>query len=187
MNRTSLFLLTFCWLLASFSVASAQTQVQRIEPPNWWIGMKNPALQLLVHGSNIAELHPSIDYPGVRIEQIIKVQNTNYLFINLTIAKTAKAGRFDIVFSKGGSATERHTYELQARAPDAASLQGFTAADAMYLITPDRFANGNPANDYVEGMKEKPNRQKPGGRHGGDIKGIIDHLDYIADLGFTAI
>ena len=187
MNRTSLFLLTFCWLLAGLSVTSAQSQVQRIEPPNWWIGMKNPALQLLVHGNNIAELQPSIDYPGVRIEQVIKVENPNYLFINLTVAKTAKAGQFDIVFSKGGSATERHAYELQARAPGAANLQGFTAADAMYLITPDRFANGNPANDYVEGMKEKPNRQKPGGRHGGDIKGIIDHLDYIADLGFTAI
>jgi neopullulanase len=187
MNRKSLSTLILCWLLASWAGLYSQTQVQRIEPPNWWAGMKNPALQLLVYGDKIAELHPAIDYPGVRLERVIKVENPNYLFLNLTISAAAKPGQFDIRFSRGKQEVERHSYELRARAPGAAELPGFTAADAMYLITPDRFANGNPANDYVAGMKERPDRQKPGGRHGGDIKGIIDHLDYIADLGFTAI
>ena len=187
MRKFKLLLLLSCWLLAGLSIVYGQNKINRIEPPNWWVGMKNPALQLLVHGDKISDLHPGIAYPGVRIEQVILVENPNYLFINLLIAENAKAGKFEITFSKDGRVVERHSYELLARAPGSANRQGFTNADALYLITPDRFVNGDPGNDYVEGMREKPGRQNPGGRHGGDIKGMIGHLDYIADMGFTAI
>ncbi|MCB0571286.1 MAG: cyclomaltodextrinase N-terminal domain-containing protein, partial [Phaeodactylibacter sp.] len=187
MNRYRLTLLLSCWLLAGTSLSFGQDRISRIEPPNWWVGMKNPALQLMVHGNAISALHPSIDYPGVRIERVIQVENPNYLFINLLIEPQARPGKLEMAFSHDGRVVERHSYELRARAPGAAEIEGFTNADAMYLITPDRFANGDPDNDLVAGMREKPNRQNPGGRHGGDIKGMINSLDYIAGMGFTAI
>lgn len=187
MNKFKYLLLLSCWLLGSLSFAHGQNKISRIEPPNWWVGMKNPALQLLVYGDNISGLQPSISHPGIRIERVIQVENPNYLFINLLIGEDAKAGKLEIAFSKDGRVVERQPYELLAREPGAANRQGFTNADAMYLITPDRFVNAMPENDFVEGMREKPNRQNPGGRHGGDIRGMINSLGYIADMGFTAI
>ena len=174
------------------SVSQPQTfinknEVNRIEPPNWWTGFKSDSLQLLVHHTNISEYNPSINYRGVTIEKITKGDNSNnYLFINLKITN-AKAGKFNINFKKD---TEElvATYELKERLKSSEDYIGFDSSDAIYLITPDRFANGNTNNDSVEGMLELAiDRADNYARHGGDILGIVNHIDYIKDLGFTAI
>ena len=164
----------------------AQNKIERIEPPNWWAGMKNTKLQLMVYGSDIGHLQPVIDYPGVAIKQTIRVENSNYLFIDLVLDGAVKPGRFSIDFRHHDSIIESHTYELKQRTTDDV-FKGFDNSDVLYLITPDRFANGDLANDSLDELKEKVNRKNKGGRHGGDIAGIRRHLDYIADLGFTAI
>ncbi len=182
-------------LLAQSFLACAAAQDRRIdhlEPPSWWTGMQHKKLQLMVHGRQIADLEPSISYPGVRIDAVTRVANRNYLFIDLTIGDEAAPGKFDIVFGKpGGKGKDRdsvrHSYQLQAREPGSARRIGFNSADAIYQVMPDRFANGDPANDSVAGMPDKPDRANGGGRHGGDIQGIIDRLPYIAGLGFTQI
>jgi glycosidase len=175
--------------LAHACLACAATQDRRIdhlEPPWWWTGMQHKKLQLMVHGRHIAGLDPAISYPGVRIDAVTRVANPNYLFIDLTIGDDAAPGSFDIVFGKGKDSVKQ-AYQLQARETGSAQRTGFNSADAIYQVMPDRFANGNPANDSVAGMPDKLNRASGGGRHGGDIEGIIDRLPYIAGLGFTQI
>jgi len=166
--------------------ARAAPAIAHLDPPFWWTGMQHSAVQLMVHGASIGKLEPAIDYPGVRIVSSTRVANPNYLFVDLEIAPDAQPGRFDIVF--GGEDTGvRYPYELRARAPGSRLRQGFGNADAIYQLMPDRFANGDPSNDSVPGMLEKADRSHPGRRHGGDIAGIVKHLDYIAQLGFTQL
>lgn len=174
--------------LLYFPAANAIAQIDHVEPLNWWVGMKTPDLQLLIHGDQVAETTPSINYPGVSIKKRTKGDSPNYLFLDLLIGKTTKPGAFTIRFSKDGREVYSYRYELKKREQEATAFVGFNSSDAIYLVVPDRFANGDSTNDVVAGMKEnKINRAFPGGRHGGDIRGIIDHLDYIRDLGFTAI
>ncbi len=180
-------LLSLFFLVAFAIGLSAQSKISRIEPPNWWAGMQNPKVQLLIYGEKIGDLNPGINYPGVSIERVIKVKNDNYLFVDLLIEKTAKPGTLQLDFSKDGKLIESHNWPLLQRAPGSAQRTGFDNADVLYLITPDRFANGDPTNDAIPGMREKPNRSFPGGRHGGDIEGIRQQLDYLKDMGFTAI
>lgn len=149
--------------------------------------MKKPVVQLLIYGEKIGDLNPAVEYPGVSIEQVIKVKNLNYLFVNLKIEKAAQPGTLQLHFSKDGKRIESHDWQLLQREPGSAQRPGFDNSDVLYLIMPDRFANGDPSNDAVAGMREKPNRSFPGGRHGGDIEGIRQHLNYIKDMGFTAI
>ncbi|MEZ4960986.1 MAG: glycoside hydrolase family 13 protein [Saprospiraceae bacterium] len=165
----------------------AQGKITHMEPPNWWVGMKNPNVQLLVHGEGVGNLTPTLQYPGVKLEMAIKVKNPNYLFLDLVVDKTAKPGTVKIDFAQNGKTVESRTWELLQREAGAAERQGFNNADVLYLITPDRFANGDPNNDQVAGLQEKPNRSLAGGRHGGDIEGMRQHLDYVSDMGFTAI
>jgi glycosidase len=162
-------------------------QVDRIEPPSWWTGMKNTSLQLMVHGEDIADCRVNITYPGVSLVSVDRTTNNNYLFINLDIDPATEAGTVMIEFRKADKLVYTHNYELLQRKEGSAEREGFTSSDVMYLLMPDRFANGDPSNDEIEGMKEGLKRRKRYGRHGGDIKGIRDHLDYIADMGFTAI
>ena len=178
-------LLMIC-LTLTFLQGQAQ-KLDRVEPPFWWAGMKNPKLQLLVRGENIAETKPEINYPGVEVKAVTSLQNPNYLFIDLEMAVDVQPGKFDIAFKQRGKTKASYTYELRERQPGSAERKGFDPADVLYLITPDRFANGDPSNDVVEGMREGLNRSQPYGRHGGDIRGIINSLDYLKDLGFTAI
>ncbi len=178
-----IFILTFIFF---YNLSLTQT-LERVEPPQWWVGMKNSNLQLLVYGEKIAELSPSIKHKGVKLTRVHQVENPNYLFLDLTIAPNAKTGTLKIDFSKKGEKILSHKYPLKARTPFAAQRRGFDNADVLYLITPDRFANAIEKNDAIEGLKEQPNREFGGGRHGGDIEGIRKNLDYIADLGFTAI
>ncbi len=175
-------------ILTAYAGVNAVAQVYHAEPLNWWTGMKNPGLQLLINGNNAGETTPSISYPGVTIQKVSKGDSKNYLFIDLLIAKNTRPGLVTISFKKDGKELYSYQYELKKRAQDAAQFKGFNSADAIYLIVPDRFANGDYTNDVVEGMKEnKIDRNFPGGRHGGDIRGIIQHLDYIKGMGFTAI
>ena len=153
---------------------------------NWWVGMKDPFVQLLVHGENISAYTPHISYQGVKQGATHRTDNPNYLFIDLEISLDTRAGTFDIVFKKDGQ-TFSYPFELKSRSANSAQRKGFDASDAIYLITPDRFVNGDTANDSVDGYADKLNRAEEYGRHGGDIQGMINSLDYIADMGFTAI
>jgi glycosidase len=171
----------------SFSLYSQNIALERIEPPFWWAGMNNPNLQLLVYGENISTTTPEIKYKGVKILDFRTLTNPNYLFIDLEIGTKAKPGSFNIEFKEGGTVQAEYRYELKTRAAGSSQRKGFDQSDAIYLLFPDRFANGNPNNDSMEGMLEKADRTNPNGRHGGDIKGIIDNLDYVTDVGYTAI
>lgn len=171
-----------------FTQLSTAQNIQRVDPPNWWTGMEHSEIQLLIYGDNIAQLDPKINYPGVALDRVVKVQNPNYLFLNINIAAAAaKAGTVKIEFYRGNKNILSHDFPLLAREKRALDLSGFNTSDAIYLITPDRFVNGDVNNDSVEGLSETLNRSFKGGRHGGDISGIRKSLDYIKDLGFTAV
>jgi glycosidase len=175
-------------LLSLFIGLTAFSQVERIEPPNWWIGFKNSELQLLVKHPNISESIPEISYPGASIIEVHKADSPNYLFIDLNISETAKAGAFNITFKFQNGDNLIQTYELKSRDKPSEDYVGFDSSDVIYLITPDRFANANPKNDIDTTLLEKIiNRKDDYARHGGDIVGITNHLDYISDMGFTAI
>ena len=162
--------------------------IKRIEPLNWWVGFKNPKLQLLVQHPNISESTPEMSHQGVSIEKVHKADSPNYLFIDLIISEGTKAGKFNIIFKEENKDDLVQTYELKSREKTSEEYIGFDSSDAIYLITPDRFANGNPENDIVETLNEKTiDRNDDYARHGGDIQGITNHLDYIEDLGFTAV
>ncbi|MCC4212276.1 glycoside hydrolase family 13 protein [Leeuwenhoekiella parthenopeia] len=171
-------------ILLVFSVM-AQAQIARVEPPFWWEGMQRDSLQLLVYGKDIAsyEVEASAEMP---ILEVTKTENPNYLFVTINSASVA-AGDYELRFQKEGSPQIKQPYSFKKRREHSALRKGFDNADLIYLLMPDRFANGNPAGDSHPKMVEKADRTKPDGRHGGDIKGIIDHLDYLKDLGATAI
>ena len=175
-------------LLISLSAQAQKQQldIQRVEPAFWWAGMKNPELQLLIYGKDISAAAATLTYEGVEITRIEKTENPNYQFLYLTINSTAKPGIVPITFT-AGKKKRVVDYELKKREKDGAAYTGFTSADVIYLIMPDRFANGNETNDYVAGMLEKPNRANDFGRHGGDLKGIENNLDYLKDFGVTAL
>ncbi|MCY7358160.1 MAG: cyclomaltodextrinase N-terminal domain-containing protein, partial [Rudanella sp.] len=174
-------------LTSPLSVSAQNTQIQRIDPTNWWIGMKDPTVQLLVYGKNLGKASVSIRHPGVKVDKVTPLENPNYLAVDLTIAPTAKPGTFPIRFRAGGQETS-FDYRIAYRHDPAKRAQGLTSADLVYLILPDRFSNGDPANDKFADMAD-PNadRNNPFYRHGGDLQGIINHLDYLKDLGITAL
>lgn len=167
--------------------AMAQVKPTHVEPPFWWVGMKNSELQVMLHGPDIGNLQPEFSYPGVTVKEIVKMDNPNYLVLNLTISSEAKAGAFKVTLKEGKKVKYAFNYELKTRTSDKNRNLGFNSSDVIYLLMPDRFANGNPANDNVKGMLEGTDRSKPNGRHGGDIKGLSDRLDYIKELGMTAV
>lgn len=182
MKTFSLFLISV--LLSG--LALAQVEIERVEPPSWWTGMKNNSLQLLVHGKNIGKTKAAVEYSGVKV----KASNStgdNYLFVDLSIANNAKPGTLTIQFKEKDSVLTTFKYELKARNDGSAKRGSFTTSDMFYLIMPDRFANGDPNNDDMPGMLEKADRSNPNGRHGGDIRGITEHLDFIQKLGATTI
>ncbi len=173
-------------LFANYSFSN-KYNLEKIEPPFWWVGMQNPNLQLLVYGKNISETQPQINYKGVILKEVIKAENPNYLFLNLEITDDAIAGFFRINFIKENKIVQTYRYELKNRKAGSKERKGFNSSDVIYLMMPDRFSNGDTSNDNIQEMKEKADRSNPNGRHGGDLQGIKNKLDYLADLGITAI
>lgn len=176
-----------CLIVLQFITITINAQLQHVEPPFWWAGMKNPELQIMVYGENISDTKAELQYDGVTLESVCKVENPDFLFLNLELSPDVKPGKFEIIFKKNGEIIESFNYELKQRQAGSAKREGFKNSDVMYLVMPDRFANGDPANDEIKGMKEGYNRKAPLGRHGGDIQGIIDHIDYLASMGFTVV
>ncbi|WP_431156681.1 glycoside hydrolase family 13 protein [Winogradskyella poriferorum] len=169
-------------------ITEINNDLDRVEPPHWWTDFKNDALQLLVHHPNIGSYTPDISYAGVILTKVIRADSPNYLFLDFQIDAGTEPGKFNITFSKEGENDLVQTYELKEREKSAIDYVGFDSSDALFLITPDRFANGNEANDSVEGLNEQgTDRSDNYARHGGDIQGVIANVDYIKNLGFTAL
>lgn len=176
------FLCGFCLAIQSAA------KVQRIDPPHWWVGMADTRLQLQVYGADIRDAVVDVEYPGVSIDSVVRLDGSNnYQFIYLNISPEAKPGTMTIKWNDGKKSISRN-YELRARKLGDGA-QGFTSADVLYMIMPDRFADGNPANNSDKSMRFPvgADRSNLNLRHGGDLKGILDHLDYIDSLGVTAV
>lgn len=181
-------ILILFFIICSHLSQAQVTSLERIEPMFWFTGMKNPKVQLLVHGNNIANSDVHFKYPGVILEKVNKVENPNYLFLDLLISADAKPGKFQIQFAAEGEKKIQYTYELKSRNNSSDRIQGVNTSDFIYLIMPDRFANGDSSNDIIKGMTETVlNRDSMYYRHGGDLQGIINNLDYLKDLGVTAL
>ena len=175
-----------CCLLLGLNAAVSAGPVDRIEPPFWWTGFKHEELQVLVHGHETAAFDAAVEYPGVTLERVGRGDSDNYLFLYLRISPDAQPGGIPVTLTRGDESVTLH-YELRARSDDPEHARGFSPKDAIYLVTPDRFANGDPANDTVEGLGDAADRSDDYGRHGGDIAGVVGALDYVRDMGFTAI
>lgn len=173
------------FLLVFFGSLAATAQIDRVEPPFWWSNLDLSEIQLMFYGKNIADYDISAPEEMI-ISNVRKTENPNYVFVTVQ-TEGLPPGKYDIRFSKKGKKGFTHSYELQPREEGSALREGFNSSDVIYLIMPDRFANGDPANDSHPQLQEKADRSKPGGRHGGDIEGIIQNLDYLDDLGVTAI
>ena len=174
-------------LLAHIQPAIASEAIERIDPPSWWTGFESSDLQLLVHGRSAASLAPTLEYPGVSIVSTTRLESPNYLAVTLRIAPTAQPGTLPIKFKRGTRLIETYAYRLEARRPGSRDRKGFDASDAIYLVMPDRFANGNATNDQIAKAGDHVDRSDVMARHGGDLQGVLDHLDYVQQLGFTQL
>ena len=169
---------------ASFLVVRGETP--RVEPSFWWSGMAETELQLMVSGDNIADYVPAVTSKHVTIREVVTLENRNYQLIYLDLTGAVPES-FDLVFTNGKKKLTV-PYELKERNPERLAIESFGPSDVLYLIMPDRFANGDPTNDQIAMRTEyKVDRNDPNARHGGDLKGISDRLGYLADLGVTAI
>ena len=167
------------------AVSDAGDKIQHVEPLSWWTGMNTP-LELMVHGDNISKADVRIEGEGMILREVHRADSPNYLFLDIEITASAQPGTRYLVF-RDGDKEFKYAYELNARRQGSALRESFTTADAIYLLMPDRFANGDPQIDSTDDTLEKLNRDDFFGRHGGDLQGMIDHLDYIAQTGYTAI
>lgn len=165
---------------------NAAVKVDRIDPNNWFVGMKNPSLQLMVYGEGIASADVTTDYAGVKVDSIVRLDSPNYLLVYLNL-DGAQPGEMTLNF-KNGKQTKKVKYELKAREKRGEERIGFTNADVLYMLMPDRFADGDPSNNDIKGLNTyKTDRSQPSLRHGGDLEGIRKHLDYFKELGVTAL
>ena len=165
------------------ATATSATTISRIDPTDWYVGMKDPSLQLMVYGKDVKNVKQvTTDYAGVKVDSIVRLDSPNYLLVYLNL-QGAKAGKMTLNFDG-----KKVRYTLKNRTMRGEDHKGFSNADVLYLLMPDRFANGNPKNDVVKGMRDQScDRTKPSLRHGGDLAGIEQHLDYFTDLGVTAL
>lgn len=172
----------FVWLLSGFSLTLSAQKVERVEPLCWWAGMKSD-LQLMLYGQNLKDASVKVLQPGMTVKAVHNAESPNYLFVDVTLAK---AGTYTLEITQGHTKTQV-SYDVLERRAGSDVRVGLTLSDAIYLIMPDRFSNGNPGNDIVQGSAQVLDRTGLETRHGGDIQGIINHLDYLADLGVTAL
>lgn len=178
-------------ILVAVTQVSAQKNIPtfaHVEPPFWWTGMNEKQLEILFHHASLdlTQYTVQLQYEGVRLLEQKKVENPHYTFLTLEIGPEAKPGKIPITFAFGKKQL-RYSYELKARSVETRRIQGFSSSDVIYLIMPDRFSNGDVSNDSIPGMFEGVNRAKDGSRHGGDLAGITSKLDYLSDLGVTAL
>lgn len=188
-SKVKRILLTAFFFLSHFFVFSQNNDIS-IYPANWWVKMKNTSLQLMVYGKDIANAKAyTINYPGVTIKKVNKVENRNYVFLDLSISAATKPGKFTINI-QNNSGSQPVSYELKNRrsGKSVSFAQGVTSKDFIYLIMPDRFSNGDESNDRIPGMRDQTlRRDTVFNRHGGDLKGIQNHLDYLSNLGVTTV
>ncbi|MBM2841173.1 MAG: Alpha-amylase [Bacteroidetes bacterium] len=163
-----------------------QPAVRRVDPPNWWVGMKTNVVQLMIYGNHLSEISAKSKSTDLSVKKVHRIGNPGYAFIDIVISQNARAGNHELIL-KNPSGTTTISYLLLKRDNSSGRYQGFDSRDVIYLITPDRFANGDTTNDTVSGMIDTLNRSEPYGRHGGDIQGIINHLDYLRDVEVTAL
>lgn len=179
------FLLSLSFIMTALGM-NAAVKIDRVEPTDWYVGMKDPSLQLMVYGEGIREAQVSTDYPGVRVDSLVRLDSPNYLLVYLDLSG-AQPGEMKLRFTMGKSKKEV-SYRLKARAMAGEERKGFSNADVLYMLMPDRFAQGKDHKARVKGMYPYvEDRSKPSLRHGGDLQGIRDHLDYFTQLGVTAL
>ena len=172
-------------LLATFA-ANAAVNIDRVEPTNWYAGMKNPSLQLMVYGKGIKQANVSTDYAGVKVDSVVRLDSPDYLLVYLNL-QGAQPGTMKLNFEQGGK-KKQVNYEIKRRDMPGEARQGFSNADVLYMLMPDRFADGNVKNNVVKGMlDQRCVRTEPSLRHGGDLEGIRQHLDYFNELGVTTL
>jgi glycosidase len=176
----------FLFLLLISSVFADGINLERIEPPFWWTGFKNTELQILVYGEDIGKSRVEVNYPGVELRRVVAVENPNYLFVYVNVTPDTKPGEVKLTFTQGET-SRTIGYRLLSRQGSENRHQGFDSSDVIYLLMPDRFANGDPSINNIPGMLEDVDMDEPFARKGGDIKGILNNLDYIKDLGMTAL
>lgn len=165
---------------------SAVIGIERVEPADWYVGMKDASLQLMVYGDGIREARVSTDYPGVRIDSLARLDSPNYLLVYLDLSG-ARPGEMKLTFTLGKRKKDVN-YRLKARDKAGEERKGFSNADVLYVLMPDRFAQGKDHKPRIEGMSSyMEDRAKPSARHGGDLRGIRDHLDYFKELGVTTL
>ena len=166
---------------------TATPNVTRIDPTNWFTDMQDPTLQLMVYGKDIKFADVTTDYPNVKIDSLVRLDSPNYLLVYLNL-KGAKPGEVTLTFSNKNGKKTTKKFQLKAREMAGADRKGFDISDVLYMLMPDRFANGNPKNDVIKGMEDQLcDRNEPSLRHGGDLEGLRQHLDYFTDLGVTAL
>lgn len=179
------FLLSLSFIMTALGM-NAAVKIDRVEPTDWYVGMKDPSLQLMVYGEGIREAQVSTDYPGVRVDSLVRLDSPNYLLVYLDLSG-AQPGEMKLRFTLGKSKKDV-SYRLKARAMAGEERKGFSNADVLYMLMPDRFAQGKDHKSRVKGMNPYvEDRSKPSLRHGGDLRGIRDHLDYFTQLGVTAL
>ena len=179
--KRSLLLLTLTWLAVTMN--AAKLKIDRIEPTDWYVGMKNPSLQLMVYGKDIASVKEvTTDYAGVSVDSIVRLDSPNYLLVYLNLSD-AQPGTMTLHFDK-----QKVKYTLKQREMSGDKREGFDISDVLYMLMPDRFAQGTGHQSQIRGMRNYvEDRSKPSLRHGGDLNGIREHLDYFTNLGVTAL
>ena len=176
------------FVLLGLAAQAATLGVQHVEPPHWWVGMVDTRLQIMVHAPGVGALDVRLQpYAGVRLAGVQRTRNANFLFLDLELGPAAQPGQLRLDFLRGAQAVGSLDYPLLLRRAGSAQRRGFDASDAVYLLMPDRFANGDASNDVVPGLVDVTDRAIPGARHGGDLAGMRQHLDYIASMGFTMV
>ncbi len=181
-------LLTAVFAAASFDAGAAAFSIDRIDPPHWWTGMKDTSLQLQIYGHDLRAADFYVDYPGVRVDSVVRLDGSpDWQFVYLDISPETRPGEMTLLWTLDGKKISKK-YELRSRR-DMKGARGFDAGDVLYMIMPDRFSDGNPDNNVLESMNfpAKVDRTDPNVRHGGDLRGLMDHVDYLDSLGVTAV
>ena len=187
MKHTLLLSLALCTLTMS-AAPKMKTTIDRIDPTDWYVGLKNPSVQLMVYGQNIRNVDDvTTDYPGVAVDSIVRLDSPNYLLVYLNV-KNAQPGTMTLKFACGKKKPMTADYKLKAREMKGSERRGFDISDVLYLLMPDRFAQSEGHKSLVPGLRQyREDRNAPSLRHGGDLEGLRQHLDYFNELGVTAL